>query len=112
MGQTESRQALLDGLGVVESVLTLHCEAQPAPREGEQRRRIRLEPPLIGQLAQLRYVLSYALGRGTCDNEPDMNWQQYRAYVHSERVVELVTPVLRGYREARAGGAVQRVALA
>lgn len=110
LSQDQSREVLREGLGAVEAVLTLHCDAKPAATAAG--RRVRLEPPLIGELAQMRYVLGYALARDSLDNEPDMNWQQYRAYVHSERVLQLVGAVLRGHRAARANGGIQPVALA
>lgn len=102
------RRVLREALSAVEAVLDLHVEAKPA-ESGVARRLVRLEPPTISAFAQMRYVLSYALARDRLDNEPEMNWQQHRAYVHSERVTQLLAALLRQHRVARAGGPVCNV---
>jgi hypothetical protein len=102
----QAQAALRTGLEAVEAVLDLHCGAKDVDSSATPLRRIRMDPPLIGAFAQLRYVLSYALMRGSLDNEPSMNWQQYRAYAHSESVLGLLTAILRQHRAAKAGGPV------
>lgn len=108
MGTKVSKAVLALGLQTVELVLEhhLHPQAAAAPV-----RLIRLQPKLIGALAELRQALLIAIAVGTKDNEPGMNWLQSRAYRHSERVVEVVGAVMRGHRAARAAGGVKEVAL-
>lgn len=108
MGTKVSRAVLALGLKTVELVLEhhLHPQVTTAPV-----RRIRLQPKLIGALAELRQALLIAIAVGTKDNEPGMNWLQSRAYRHSERVVEVVGAVMRGHRAARVGKNATDVAL-
>lgn len=108
MNNKMSKAVLVLGLSAVELVLQLHLNptASTAPV-----RRIRLQPKLIGALAELRQALLIAIAVGTKDNEPGMNWLQSRAYRHSERVVEVVGAVMRGYRGARARTSVTEVSL-
>lgn len=109
MNRKVSKAVMELGLASIELVLQLHLKPEQGPGLV---RLVRLQPKTIGALAQARYALLTALARGTCDNEPEMDWFQSRAYRHTERAVEVVGAVMRKHRAARAGAKPAEVALA